>query len=155
MAVLADIALEMWRPLPPLPLHCVGYRGRAQQLPMSALLTSRSTRALNQSVECGQVATCDTFPFFCPLQAGMFNDRSTHSERQQVLQKLMQKGTADLGEGVPSDAELNSLLARSKAELVSFAQVLHLSPDMHADIVLDRLLGPHRKSQMLYASAQA
>ena len=57
------------------------------------------------------------------MQAGMFNDRSTHSERQQVLQKLMQKGTADLGQGVPSDSELNSLLARSKAELVSFAQV--------------------------------
>lgn len=62
------------------------------------------------------------------VQAGMFNDRSTHSERQQVLQKLMQKGTAALGEGVPSDAELNSLLARSKAELVSFAQATPCSP---------------------------
>ncbi|KAK9834176.1 hypothetical protein WJX81_005712 [Elliptochloris bilobata] len=57
------------------------------------------------------------------IQAGMFNDRSTHGERQQVLQVLLARGAASLGRGVHTPAELNELLARSPAELERFQQM--------------------------------
>jgi len=46
--------------------------------------------------------------------------RSTHGERQQVLQALLARGAAQLGRGVHSRAELNQLLARTPAELALF-----------------------------------
>ena len=57
------------------------------------------------------------------MQAGMFNDKSTHTERQQVLQTLMRKGALEVGEGIHSDKDINELLARSPAELRKFSQV--------------------------------
>ena len=56
-------------------------------------------------------------------QAGMFNDRSTHGERQQVLQSIMRRGGTDLGQDVHTPAQLNALLARSPEELAAFEQV--------------------------------
>jgi len=49
--------------------------------------------------------------------------RSTHGERQQVLQALLARGVAQLGRGVHSRAELNQLLARTPAELALFQRV--------------------------------
>ena len=61
------------------------------------------------------------------LQAGMFNDKSTHKERQEALQTVMRRGDVDLGEQVHSAAALNKLLARSPEEYKLFQQVLLLS----------------------------
>lgn len=60
------------------------------------------------------------------LQAGMFNDKSTHKERQEALQTVMRRGDVDLGEQVHSAAALNKLLARSPEEYKLFQQVLLL-----------------------------
>lgn len=57
------------------------------------------------------------------LQAGMFNDESTHKERVQVLQSLMSKGTGDVGSGVHTPREINQLLARTDDEFRTFQQV--------------------------------
>lgn len=56
-------------------------------------------------------------------QAGMFNDKSTHNERQEALQTVMRKGDAEVGEQVHSPAQLNKLLARSTDEFNIFQQV--------------------------------
>jgi hypothetical protein len=48
--------------------------------------------------------------------------RSTHGERQQVLQALLARGAAQLGRGVHSRAELNQLLARTPGERALFQQ---------------------------------
>jgi hypothetical protein len=53
----------------------------------------------------------------------MFNDESTHKERQQVLQSLMAKGAGDVGSGVHTPREINQLLARTDAEFRTFQQV--------------------------------
>ena len=55
----------------------------------------------------------------------MFNDKSTHNERQEALQTVMRKGDADVGEQVHSPAQLNKLLARSTEEFNFFQQVCH------------------------------
>ena len=57
------------------------------------------------------------------VQAGMFNDKSTHNERQEALQTVMRKGDADVGEQVHSAPQLNKLLARSPEEFNIFQQV--------------------------------
>ncbi|CAL8470241.1 g9783 [Coccomyxa elongata] len=57
------------------------------------------------------------------IQAGMFNDESTHKERVQVLQSLMAKGTSDVGSGVHTPREINQLLARTDAEFRTFQQM--------------------------------
>ncbi|BDA44270.1 probable ATP-dependent DNA helicase CHR12 [Coccomyxa sp. Obi] len=57
------------------------------------------------------------------IQAGMFNDESTHKERVQVLQSLMAKGTSDVGSGVHTPREINQLLARNDAEFRTFQQM--------------------------------
>ncbi|DBA90498.1 hypothetical protein WJX77_002407 [Trebouxia sp. C0004] len=57
------------------------------------------------------------------IQAGMFNDKSTHNERQEALQTVMRKGDADVGEQVHSPAQLNKLLARSTEEFNTFQQM--------------------------------
>ena len=56
----------------------------------------------------------------------MFNDKSTHNERQEALQTVMRKGDADVGEQVHSAPQLNKLLARSTEEFNIFQQVQHL-----------------------------
>ena len=56
----------------------------------------------------------------------MFNDESTHTERQQVLQSLMAKGAGSMGSGVHTPREVNQLLARSEEEFETFQQV-HIS----------------------------
>ena len=53
----------------------------------------------------------------------MFNDESTHTERQQVLQSLMAKGAGSMGSGVHNPREINQLLARSEEEFETFQQV--------------------------------
>lgn len=53
----------------------------------------------------------------------MFNDESTHTERQQVLQSLMAKGAGSMGSGVHTPREINQLLARSEEEFETFQQV--------------------------------
>ncbi len=58
----------------------------------------------------------------------MFNDKSTHNERQEALQTVMRKGDADVGEQVHSPAQLNKLLARSTEEFNIFQQVCHSLP---------------------------
>ena len=57
------------------------------------------------------------------MQAGMFNDRSTAAERQEVLQKLMTQGPNSLGSGTHSALDLNRMLARSETEFELFQQV--------------------------------
>ena len=55
----------------------------------------------------------------------MFNDKSTHKERQEALQTVMRRGDVDLGEQVHSPAALNKLLARTPEEYKLFQQVWH------------------------------
>ena len=57
------------------------------------------------------------------IQAGMFNDASTHGERTHALQALLAAGTAGVGAGVTSRAALNKALARSPAEARTFARM--------------------------------
>ena len=53
----------------------------------------------------------------------MFNDKSTHNERQEALQTVMRRGGMDGGEQVHTASQLNKLLARSPDELDTFQQV--------------------------------
>lgn len=55
----------------------------------------------------------------------MFNDRSTHAERQAVLQRLMTHPGAGSspGSGVHAAKDVNRMLARSEAEFDLFQQV--------------------------------
>ena len=59
----------------------------------------------------------------CLLQAGMFNDKSTHNERQEALQTAMRRGGMDGGAQVHTPPQLNKLLARSTEEFKIFQQV--------------------------------
>ena len=59
-------------------------------------------------------------------QAGMFNDKSTHNERQEALQTVMRRGGMDGGEQVHTPPHLNKLLARSTEEFKIFQQVAPL-----------------------------
>ena len=52
----------------------------------------------------------------------MFNDESTHVQRQALLQGLMARGAAEVGSGVHGPAEVNRLLARGDAEFRAFQQ---------------------------------
>ena len=53
----------------------------------------------------------------------MFNDKSTHNERQEALQTVMRRGGMDGGELVHTPPQLNRLLARSPEEFKIFQQV--------------------------------
>lgn len=70
------------------------------------------------------------------MQAGMFNDESTHKERQQVLQSLMAKGIGDVGSGVHTPREINQLLARNDTEFRTFHQVHHSIPAIACTVTL-------------------
>ena len=54
----------------------------------------------------------------------MFNDKSTHNERQEALQTVMRRGGLDDGEEVHSAPQLNKFLARSTHEFKVFQQVI-------------------------------
>lgn len=53
----------------------------------------------------------------------MFNDKSTHIERQEALQTVMRRGVMEGGELVHTPPQLNRLLARSPEEFNIFQQV--------------------------------
>ena len=75
----------------------------------------------------------------------MFNDESTHVQRQALLQGLMARGTAEVGSGVHGPAEINRLLARSDAEFRAFQQVRAPACTMPPSLTLlssPVLLGP-------------
>ncbi|KAL3130584.1 hypothetical protein ABBQ38_008389 [Trebouxia sp. C0009 RCD-2024] len=57
------------------------------------------------------------------IQAGMFNDKSTHNERQEALQTAMRRGGMDGGAQVHTPPQLNKLLARSTEEFKIFQQM--------------------------------
>lgn len=60
----------------------------------------------------------------------MFNDKSTHKERQEALQTVMRRGDVEFGEQVHAAAALNKLLARSPDEYKLFQQVWCTMPCM-------------------------
>ncbi|KAK9808778.1 hypothetical protein WJX72_003449 [[Myrmecia] bisecta] len=57
------------------------------------------------------------------IQAGMFNDKSTHGERQQALQAVLRKGANDIGADVHTEREVNELVARTEEEYRKFQQM--------------------------------
>ena len=54
------------------------------------------------------------------IQAGMFNQTSSHSERQETLAALFKRGIEDIGKGINTDAEINALIARNAEEEEAF-----------------------------------
>lgn len=70
------------------------------------------------------------------LQAGMFNDKSTHNERQEALQTVMRRGAMEGGEQVHTAPQLNKLLARSTEEFKIFQQVTLSAPPCQGCTVL-------------------
>ena len=57
------------------------------------------------------------------IQAGLFNDASTHRDRTQALQALLQAAGGGVGEGVSTGAEVNEALARGPDELALFQRM--------------------------------
>ncbi|GAQ78262.1 putative SNF2 family DNA repair protein [Klebsormidium nitens] len=57
------------------------------------------------------------------IQAGMFNQSSTAAERRELLEEIMRRGTQRLGTDVPSEREINRLLARTEDEFQMFEQI--------------------------------
>eukprot|EP00897_Mesotaenium_endlicherianum_P001443 jgi/Mesen1/1326/ME000013S00815 len=57
------------------------------------------------------------------IQAGLFNTTSTATERRQMLEEIMRRGTSALGSDVPSDTEINRLTARTPQELELYEQM--------------------------------
>jgi SNF2 family DNA or RNA helicase len=51
------------------------------------------------------------------IQAGMFNDKSTHADRHELLEQIMKQDEVNLGTDVHTPEELNELLARSEEEV--------------------------------------
>ncbi|XP_033227559.1 ATP-dependent helicase brm isoform X2 [Belonocnema kinseyi] len=79
------------------------------------------------------------------IQAGMFDQKSTGSERQQFLQSILHQDDADDEEEneVPDDETVNQMIARTEGEFESF-QKLDLERRRE-----EAKLGPHRKSRLL------
>ncbi|KAI5192781.1 ATP-dependent helicase STH1/SNF2 [Nematocida minor] len=63
------------------------------------------------------------------IQAGRFDNRTTHEEREALLRNIFEGEEGDAGAGddgscvVGSDDELNKMLARSEAEMVEFKRI--------------------------------
>lgn len=57
------------------------------------------------------------------IQAGMFNDNSTHEQRQLVLKAIMAKGAGDVVDSVHNEGEVNEMLARSPEEYSLFCEM--------------------------------
>lgn len=79
------------------------------------------------------------------IQAGMFDQKSTGSERQQFLQSILHQDDADDEEEneVPDDETVNQMIARSEGEFETF-QKLDLERRRE-----EAKLGPNRKSRLL------
>ena len=57
------------------------------------------------------------------IQAGMFNQSSSHKERHNVLSDLFKRGIQDIGKGVNTDMEINEMIARTPEEVEIFAKM--------------------------------
>eukprot|EP00210_Caulerpa_lentillifera_P001183 g1139.t1 len=57
------------------------------------------------------------------IQAGMFNDKSTYTERQQLLKDLLKKGFDASTSNITTEMEVNELIARSRDELLIFEEM--------------------------------
>lgn len=79
------------------------------------------------------------------IQAGMFDQKSTGSERQQFLQSILHQDDADDEEEneVPDDETVNQMIARSEGEFETF-QKLDLERRRE-----EAKPGPNRKSRLL------
>ncbi|XP_071558224.1 ATP-dependent helicase brm isoform X3 [Temnothorax nylanderi] len=79
------------------------------------------------------------------IQAGMFDQKSTGSERQQFLQSILHQDDADDEEEneVPDDETVNQMIARTEGEFEKF-QKLDLERRRE-----EAKLGPNRKSRLL------
>ena len=54
------------------------------------------------------------------IQAGMFNEKSTHADRQELLEQLMKQDGDKVGQDVHTLEQVNILMARSEDELQAF-----------------------------------
>ena len=70
------------------------------------------------------------------IQAGMFNDNSTHEQRQAVLKAIMARGAGDVVDSVHDEGEVNEMLARSPEEFGLFCEM-----DEGRDRTRPRLMG--------------
>lgn len=78
------------------------------------------------------------------IQAGMFDQKSTGSERQQFLQTILHQDDADDEENeVPDDETVNQMIARSEQEFETF-QRMDLERRRE-----EAKLGPNRKSRLV------
>eukprot|EP00899_Mesostigma_viride_P007477 jgi/Mesvir1/16730/Mv15115-RA.2 len=57
------------------------------------------------------------------IQAGMFDQSSTAAERREMLEEIIRKGSSNLGEGLPSEREINRLAARNDEEYEIFERM--------------------------------
>lgn len=57
------------------------------------------------------------------IQAGMFNDHSTHEQRQAVLRAIMSRGAGGVADAVHDEGEVNEMLARTPEELELFMEM--------------------------------
>ena len=57
------------------------------------------------------------------IQAGLFNDDSTHRDRTRALKALLRGGGDGAGEGVAGPAAVNAALARGEGELAVFERI--------------------------------
>jgi SNF2 family DNA or RNA helicase len=59
------------------------------------------------------------------IEAGMFNKKSTASDRRSFLLNLLQKEKEEEGDGdvIPDDTQINQMLARTDEEFVAFEQM--------------------------------
>lgn len=57
------------------------------------------------------------------IGAGKFNQRSTHKERQDFLAELIKQSSTEENMPVPSDEELNDMIARTEEEFELFQQM--------------------------------
>uniref|UniRef100_A0A0K8SSK2 ATP-dependent helicase brm n=1 Tax=Lygus hesperus TaxID=30085 RepID=A0A0K8SSK2_LYGHE len=78
------------------------------------------------------------------IQAGMFDQKSTGSERQQFLQTILHQDDADDEENeVPDDETVNQMIARSETEFETFQK---MDLDRRRE---EAKLGPNRKSRLV------
>lgn len=77
------------------------------------------------------------------IQAGMFDQKSTGSERQQFLQSILHQDDADDEEEneVPDDETVNQMIARTEGEFEKFQKL-----DVERE---EANMGPNRKSRLL------
>lgn len=57
------------------------------------------------------------------IQAGMFNQSSSHKERHETLSNIFKRGIQDIGKGVSTDDQINNLIARGDDEVELFAKM--------------------------------